>query len=157
VWVFSRPKGKPQLDVRLQGILKSWVDSGSPEIAGGAQVEAIPLEPNFESLMVNFFAPKCLACHSGDANAPGPTDMNFSTYENLLASNAFYESRNGFPLFDTEEPDESDFAFILEDPDEPMPPKSLPGDETYVSPGQATAQEIAVIKEWMRLNLPNKR
>jgi|GEM_PF-3566500 len=158
------PRGKPPLSLELKAVLQSWVDAGAPEEAGGAAAEQIPLEPTYDSLLVNFFLPKCLGCHSGTPGSPAPADINFASYDKLIATNKFVEGRTGYPLFDTEEPELSDFAYVVAgDPESDpvvlpaMPPLTLKNSPDYVSPGVATEEELETLYEWMRRGLPKSK
>lgn len=148
------PKFAPALGFRDQSIFNSWVEDGSPEVAG-QESEEIKLEPTFESLLVKVFSPKCIACHDGSDNAPGPASINLSTYEDIIASNNLYAERFGVGFLDVEFPEDSEIIFLLEEgAEEPMPPLTLPGSPDYVRPESVTAKELEVIIDWISKGLP---
>jgi len=149
------PKGGPILSFREQSIFNSWVQDGSPEVAGQESGD-MKLEPNYKSILVKVFSPKCIACHDGSENAPGPASINLSTYEDLIASNELYAERFGVGFLDVEFPEDSEIIFLLEEgAEEPMPPLTLPGSPDYVRPESVTAEELEVIIEWIRQGLPS--
>lgn len=152
------PKGKPALGDKEKALLSSWIEAGTPEISGGEAPKPFVLEPNYKSLFIGVIAPKCIGCHSGEASAPAPKDMNFSTYETFLEADAIYKARNGFGLIDANT-ENSDLVFIVTDTGpggQPMPPLSINGLPDYVFPGAVTEEELEVIKEWMRIGAPKE-
>lgn len=151
------PKNRPNISNLAFSVLKSWVENGAPEIPGQAP-EMLPLEASYESLIVNIFGPKCLACHSGSLDAPGPASINFSSYENLIQSNLLYEQRFGIGFLDTEFPEDSELiALVTDTSSQAMPPPMLPGNPNYVPPDRVTAKEVEVLIEWISLGFPERK
>ena len=149
------PKNKSPLSNELKAILASWVKYGAPNIPGLVS-EMKPLEPTFESLLVNVFAPKCLDCHSGIVGAPGPIIYNFSTYMDFIESDKNFQFRNGIGLVDQSAPEDSELILLVTDKIEPMPPLKLRGVPPESLPKQLTEDEVNVLIEWIAKGYPEK-
>jgi len=151
------PKGGPQLSVREKTIFSSWVNDGSPLVAGGAEAVPVPLEPTFKSIATNILGPKCLACHNGSPDSPAPLEINFSSYETLIESNDDYADTFGNGFLDQALGEGSEIIFVVTDPASPMPPLVLPGNDEYnANPlPQLTAEEVSVLIEWIKDGFPN--
>jgi hypothetical protein len=151
------PKGRPQLSTQEKSMFNSWVKQGSPLEAGGEEAVPIALEPSFKSIFTNVLGPKCLSCHNGSANSPAPTEINLSSYENIIESNNGYAEIFGDGFLDEDLAEDSEIVFLVTDTVSPMPPLVLPGNEEYnANPlPQLTDEEVTVLIEWIKKGFPN--
>lgn len=156
------PPGSP-LSPEQKTLLQKWIQAGAPEksddpLCQGTAVEPVVtvLEPTFKSLNEKIFLSRCTVCHNGSANIvsvakKGNDDhhesknkdddenLDFRTYEKMKSY--------GSELFDIERPEKSKIVKVVVKGR--MPPSS-----TGIQ--QLSAEEIAVLKEWIRLGLPKE-
>lgn len=139
------PKRGPPIDENLLTLLKNWAQAGAPESSLGPRPgNPIPeaLKPNWESLSVKVFFPKCVVCHNSNGEAK---------FLDLSSRQKFFEQRNreflGERLLDFEKPDTSYILQVIADIEEPMPPTS--SGFTRLS-----EEEMKILTEWIRLGLP---
>lgn len=131
------PQNGPLTDEQ-KGLLFSWLAAGALE--GDTQADQPPvakkLEATYESINRFVIGRKCVACHSPSGQVPW---VDLSTREAIWKQRSF--------LLDFESPEMSYMIGIIEDEFEPMPPLTSPFE-------QVTEEEVAVLKEWIRLGLP---
>lgn len=134
------PKDRTPLSVEQKTLLFSWAAAGAPR--GSAPGDnpgdggALPLAPTWASVSQNILFAKCVVCHSANGQVPFPS---FETRNEMFAV------RDQF--FDFDDPEDSYFLEVIEDPIDPMPPP----DSGFEKLSKA---EIEVLKEWIRLGLP---
>lgn len=141
------PKGSV-LTVSQKDLLLDWIAAGSPEFLDDAPSapEFSEVEPNWDSLSRAVFFPRCLACHSPQGQAKF---LDLSTFDAVLAAKD-RQFGIGKKLIDVQSPDQSYLIEVIEDPVEPMPP-------TNSNIRVLNLEEIAALKEWIRLGLPATR
>ncbi len=135
-------------------LLLTWINQGAPEFADSSPAALQPanLKPNWISLRNNIFGPKCVLCHN--AFAPrGGKGKNMGTYEQLEEWVA-----NQPDLFDFTEGSEEYGKFVFSMIDSPknfnfMPIQFSTSEISIVFPPVA-AEEMEVIKQWVKLKLP---
>lgn len=138
------PKTGGPLSKEQKDLLFAWIASGAPEKSEGSSETPAPvLEPKWESVSANIFVPKCQVCHNPNGQAKF---LDLSTREALTAAGN-REFGDGKKLLDPASPDESYLIEVVLDPEEPMPP-------TWSNIDRLNAEEVRVLKEWIRLNLP---
>ena len=115
-------------------IIQKWIESGAPE---GEVLPEQPLEPKFFSLKKKVFEPRCISCHSGVASKG---DVSFESLKKLLSS-----PRQPLKMEDEGDPDSSGLLIALT---HPSPFKRMPPPE---SGSVLTSEEIAVIREWVKV------
>lgn len=128
----TMPKGDV-LSADQSALLKKWLDSGAPEQAGQPPATPAPtpsreanLDPTWDGVQKNFFAPYCIRCHSGDA-PKGDLDLtNLSQIRPL--SNKIMDR----VFFNTEKP---------------MPPKKPARDKI-------TPEEKVLLLNWIAAKMP---
>lgn len=143
------PKNGPALTVEQKKLLADWVASGAPNIVsdgdGNKPTEPVPdetLAPNWNSLSRKIFFARCTTCHSSSGEAKF---LDLSSRQKVFESyNKMFE---GKPLINFEKPSESYLLEVIQDPDEPMPPKKS-------NFKQLDKAEVDVLTEWIRLGLP---
>ncbi len=138
------PKSGSLLNDQQKELLTKWASQGAPEFPGQIAQPETPtiIEANWGSISQNIIIPKCLACHNPNGQAKF---LDLSNRESILANKdkMFGEAK----LINFENPSESFIIQLVEDPDEPMPPKS-----SNIS--RLTTKEVDVLKEWISLKLP---
>jgi cytochrome c553 len=158
---YAKRPNKPvePLEDSLNQLLTQWVNQGAPfsqAMPDGPNEDTLELKPTWISLRNNIFGPKCIQCHN--AYGPrAPTKMD-----------TFFELRkwhNKSPkLFDFNDPENSHFIGSMRgrvNPDndefffDPMPFNSK-ADDVPTDLAPVSDEEIEVIKEWIKLQLPYK-
>jgi len=139
------PQTGGPLETNLKSLLEAWVAAGAPERSGDGNTPLPPvvLEPTWLSVSQNIFQPRCTACHNPAGQA---------RFRDLSSRAAIFTARDelsggGQKLIDFENPEESYLLNVIQDPEEPMPPISS-------NIRRLNAEEIAVLKEWIRQGLP---
>ncbi len=143
------PKNSSPLSAAQKKLLSDWVADGAQDKVANVDpakpTEPKPedmLAPNWASLSRKVFFARCTTCHSPNGEAK---------FLDLSSRQAVFESYNrmyeGKPLLNFEKPSESYLLDVIQDPDEPMPPK-----KSKLEP--LTQAEIDVLTEWIRLGLP---
>lgn len=101
------------------------------------------LKPEWKAVAALILLPKCSGCHNPDGSAK---------FLDLSTRQAIFKDRNrvfasGRKLADLENPENSYLLEVINDPLEPMPPKSskIP---------RLNQDEVQVIGEWIQLGLP---
>lgn len=141
------PRSAPPLSADLKALLLAWVEAGAPERQERTSPppdentdddsgELIPLEANWISLNQNVFGPKCAICHQVGGIAG---------FLDLSKRQTFFEQREWLLNFDL--PESSHLIEVISDPVSPMPPISS-------SANPVTAEELAIIIEWIKFGLP---
>jgi uncharacterized membrane protein len=138
------PKNGP-LNESQKNILLAWIDKGAPEFINqpSRPIEQNPLVPRWNSIYENIVSTKCLVCHNPNGQAKF---LDLSSRESVL-QNANRVFGNGQKLLNLEVPDESYLLSILQDDEEPMPPKS-----SNIS--RLSENDVNVLKEWISKGLP---
>ena len=138
------PKTGGPLSTEQKSLLFAWIASGAPENADGSAPAPKPaLEPKWESVSASIFVPKCQVCH----NPNGQAKFLDLSSRSAISAAANREFGDGKKLIDPSSPDESYLIEVVLDPNEPMPP-------TWSSLDRLNEEEVRVLKEWIRLNLP---
>ncbi len=145
-------------------LLLDWVGQGAPEKAGQSAGPLKPetLKPTFISLRNNVFGPKCVLCHNSFGNRG--FGKSFGTFRNLrkwMAEHAADPEKENLFVFNAAE-GESQGLFLdsmLRDPNDPFEiftpmPFNSNKDDVQATIPRVTDEEIAVIKEWIKLELP---
>lgn len=144
------PKNSSPLSAEQKKLLTDWVANGAHETVASTQPDqpdapAKPdemLRPNWESLSKKVFFARCTVCHSPNGQAK---------FLDLSTRQKFFESRSemfeGQQLLNFNNPEGSYLLTVIQDPDEPMPPKSS-------GFKQLDKKEIETLVEWIRLGLP---
>lgn len=126
----------------LKLMLLSWIVAGAPQGAAPAEPDPVDdsiLTPDFNSISKNIIQKKCISCHNPRGRVPW---IDFSTRQTM------YDLRSDF--FDLDNPEESFFLEVVSetDPELAMPPSDSPFE-------RMTDEEIAVVKTWIELGMPN--
>jgi len=130
------PKNSSPLSNELKALLIAYAEAGAP-LGSGVDPTPNPLPVsnwNYISEMIIF--PKCFVCHNPQGEAK---------FVDLSTRQAIFEARA--ELVDFDNPDESLLLSIVQDEDEPMPPQRS-------NLERLTQDEIALLREWIRLGLP---
>jgi cytochrome c553 len=128
------PKGKPALNQHLKRMLREWVAAGAPEgspVTGNGSGGT-----NWSTVAATILAPKCIRCHNPEGEVP---------FIDLTSRQALWQQRKR--LLNFEDPAASYLLEVIQDPDEPMPPKN-----SNINP--LTESEIATLREWITLGIP---
>ncbi|HUP56985.1 MAG TPA: hypothetical protein VM598_05985 [Bdellovibrionota bacterium] len=66
----------------------AWIGSEWTGVAGGSSGSGggVPLTPNYASLSVNVFLPKCGGCHNANTDAPTGMNLNMTTYASIVTN-----------------------------------------------------------------------
>lgn len=161
------PKKSDPLTDDLKQLLRLWVQNGAPEMATPIVKEPQPpkppalptptpqpappvstppqeevLAPNWNSLSKKIFSARCTSCHSPDGEA---NFFDLTSRQKVLEQSD--RQVGGKKFFNFEDVENSFFMAVIQNPDEPMPPKS-----TAFAP--LTQEEISVLKNWIKLGLP---
>ncbi len=93
----SMPPGNP-LTAEMKMMITQWIQNGAQNDAPAGGLPPVtspplppvpPLEPNFNSIMANIIAPRCLACHDSIQRKGGVILQNYnSLMEEVRAGNA---------------------------------------------------------------------
>ncbi len=139
-------------------ILMDWVGQGAPEFAGEAvdTVEMDPLQPTFISIRDNILGPKCILCHNSYGNRG--FGKSFDTFRNLWT----WMQSNPNLIKTKKAEGEAPGLFVesmLRDPNDPLEffspmPFNTDKDDVERTIPRVTEEEIAIIQEWINLNLP---
>ena len=151
------PKDRPPLSAEQREAILKWVECGTPETnptpappqqpAPPAPVDPTPVTPppatpglgaaTYVNIRVKILEPKCLKCHVSGGHAEL---YDFTTYKDM----------KGLDIFDLGHPDNSD---IIKDVTavgkDQMPPQKS-------GIAHLTTEEIALLREWIQLGLPEK-
>ncbi len=135
-------------------LLMAWVAQGSPEFEDrpASSVKSEPLKPYWISLRNQVFGPKCILCH----NSFGPRGGKLNNFESYTKLRDWFFREPG--LFDLEPSSENYGDFVdsmIDSPDNYyFMPINFDFDELETNIPHVTAQEMAVIKQWVKLKLP---
>ena len=137
------PKNGP-LSESQKNILLAWIDKGAPEFTNlpSSPITQNPLSTNWNSIYDNIVSVKCLACHNPNGQAKF---LDLSSRDSIL-KNANRVFGNGEKLLNLENPDQSYLLTIVQDTDEPMPPKS-----SNIS--RLSENDVNILKEWISKGL----
>lgn len=130
------PKNSKPVSDELKALLLAYVEAGAPR---GDEVDATPTPvpvASWSYISENIIFPKCFVCHNPEGEA---------SFVNLSTRQAIFEARE--QLVNFENPDESYLLQIVQDEFEPMPPQRS-------NIERLTQDEIALLREWIRLGLP---
>ena len=83
------PKGGDKLPDEDIASIKNWIEAGAPfeypKVEPPPPPEPVP-SPDYEWLRANVFGPKCLMCHSPQANGDDPSgDFDLTDFKTLMA------------------------------------------------------------------------
>lgn len=131
------PKDATRLEQDLVDLVEAWIEAGAPFDSQGEEPKPIPLAATWESVSQNIIFPKCVRCHNPDGQA---SFLSLNTHKDFK-DNADYLFNN----FD--DIDSSYFMEVITDPDEPMPP-------VWSGIQRLSDEEVKVIREWIKLKLP---
>ncbi len=143
------PKNSQPLSDEQKKLLIDWVAGGAKNIISNDNQQKPnepvlddKLMPTWPSLSKKIFFARCTTCHSPNGEAK---------FLDLSSRQKIFESYNrkfeGKALLNFESPAESYLLTVIQDPLEPMPPKSSKF-------SQLNKTEIEILTEWIRLGLP---
>jgi cytochrome c5 len=144
------PKNAGPLSDEQKRLIMDWIAGGAQNVLAEAKPSEpqVPapvddtLKPNWESLSKKIFFARCTVCHSANGQAK---------FLDLSSRQKIFEARNkdfeGKPLLNFEQPAMSYLLDVIQDPLEPMPPKSS-------QLQQLSEPEIEVLMQWIGLGLP---
>jgi uncharacterized membrane protein len=144
------PKNSSPLSAEQKKLLAVWVASGAHETVASSQPGEpdMPSKPdeqllaNWASLSKKVFFARCTVCHSPNGQAKF---LDLSTRQKIFESRG--EMFEGKQLLNFNNPEESYLLKVIQDADEPMPPKSS-------GFKQLDKNEIEKLVEWIRMGLP---
>lgn len=138
------PKFGPPLSAGLKKLLQDWYAARAPEFANKPSnpvVEELkPTERSVYDLIIN---PRCEACHNPNGRAKF---LDLSTRQAIWAVRNKV-SDSGAKYIDFDSPADSYIIQVINDPDEPMPPRSS-------NIRRLTEIEVQVLTEWIGLGMP---
>ncbi|MBD66047.1 MAG: hypothetical protein CME62_12625 [Halobacteriovoraceae bacterium] len=133
------PKNQSPLTRELKQMVNSWVSAGAPFSVENQKPDEIKLAPHWESLSQKVFFPKCVRCHNPNGQA---SFFPLDKYEDFVKNQDYL-------LNNFEDVENSLLVEVLTDPVEPMPP-------IWSELERVSAEELAVIKEWIKNKIPRK-
>lgn len=130
------PKNAAPVSNELKALLLAYVEAGAP-LGGNENTSPVPVPvTNWSHISETIIFPKCFVCHNPEGEA---------SFVDLSTRQAIFEARE--QLVNFENPDESYLLQIVQDEVEPMPPQRS-------NIERLTQDEIALLREWIRLGLP---
>lgn len=130
------PKSGGPLPPLLKEQLRRWIAAGAPPEPGAAAPEPIALSPDYRSLAIHIFSPRCVVCHNPEGQGK---------FLDLSQRSSIFNERAR--LFNFDDPAQSYLLTVIQDEAEPMPPPSS-------NLRRLNEQEIETLTEWIRLGLP---
>lgn len=145
VFANRMPKSGPALNENQKSVLNAWIKKGAPEFKGTPALPNVisSLEPTWTSVSENTLFPKCLVCHNPQGQAK---------FLDLSSRQIIFINRNrlfaeGSKLIDFDFPEKSYLLEVLQDDEEPMPPK-------WSNIPRLSDDELKNIARWITLGLP---
>jgi mono/diheme cytochrome c family protein len=141
-----------------KALLTAWVSQGAPEFPGVTvnEVPLPPIQPTYISLRNHVFGPKCILCHNSYGNRGFGKSLD--TFRNLWT---WMQEVPHLIKLNKEEGEEPGLLVeaIQRDPENPFllfspMPFNTNFDDVEDTIPRVTDQELQMIQEWIRLQLP---